>query len=93
MREKLREAGKQLHPAISAEMLATVTEVEAKRRASAIMQDAAKYVRNRAKSEKITPRFLADAVLDHLGIKRESGRADKSPKKSPPSGDQKGGRA
>ena len=91
IREKFSEAGKQLQPAISVEVIAKVAEVEAKRRTTAIMQDAIKYARNRAKSEKITPRILAEAVLDHLGIKRESGRADKSAKKSPPSSDQKGG--
>lgn len=91
IREKFTEAGKQLQPAISVEVLSKVVEAEAKRRTTAILQDAVRYARNRAKTEKVTPRFLAEAALDYLGIKRESRRADKSAKKSTPNFDMKGG--
>ena len=91
IREKVMEAAKELRKIIGLDLLEPAIETETKRRVAAIIKDAQKYARQRAKSEKISPRDFGDAVFDQHGITRDSRRAEKVPKKAPPSDDQKGG--
>ena len=91
IRQKVTEAAKELEQIMSVEFLGKAIEAETKRRTSAIIRDALKYARNRAKAEKISSRVLADAALDQVGMKRGSSHADKAAKKAPPAADPKGG--
>jgi len=91
MREKYTEASIDLRPIISDSVLDKAIAKGTKFRTDAILKDAMKYARNRAKSEKILPRFLAEEVFEQCGIKRKPERTGKTPKKSAPVDDQKGG--
>lgn len=87
---KVEEAYDKMHGFLGTKCRETVIESETKRRVDALFADATKYIRNRAKSEKVTPWEILQSEAKKHGIKTESGKAEKGVRKTRKIADQKG---